>query len=65
MPKFKIEVNKSVCIGCGACASTCPDYFELKGDKSQPKKKEVSDLGCVKEAESVCPVSAIKVTKLK
>lgn len=64
MAKYKIEVDKEKCIGCGACAAQC-DNFELEGDKAKPKQKEVSDIGCNQDAADACPVEAIKVTKLR
>ena len=57
----KITVDKSKCIGCGACAATCPDAFEMKDRKALAVKSEVEKLTCEKEAESACPVDAIKV----
>ena len=65
MAKFKVEVDKNKCIGCGMCVSICPDNFVLQSGKAKPKKAEVNDLGCNSEAERSCPVGAIKVTKLK
>jgi len=52
-----VSVNKETCIGCGACASTCPKGFKMGDDG----KAEVVDSGaeCVKEAIDVCPVDAI------
>ena len=66
MARYKIELNKDACIGCGACASVCKDLFELDEQemKAHPKKKEIDKLGCAKEAEDSCPVDAIKVTEL-
>jgi ferredoxin len=64
MAKFNIIYKKDVCIGCGACASTCPDNWEMEeGDdvKARVKSAEIEELGCNKEAEEVCPVDAIKV----
>jgi len=56
-----VSVNQESCIGCGACAATCPDAFEMKDGKSHVKKgKEKSKLPCVKEAIEGCPVQAIK-----
>lgn len=57
-----VKVDKDKCIGCGACAATCPQVFELGGDgKSQLKKG--ADLKknekCIKEAITNCPVEAI------
>ena len=63
MAKFKIEVDKAKCIGCGACTAQC-DNFELDGDKAKPKKAVVADIGCNKEAKDVCPVEAIKITEV-
>lgn len=63
MAKYKISVNAETCIGCGACVSTCPDLFEMQGDKSVPKKTEVEDIGCGRDAAEVCPVNAIKITE--
>ena len=61
MEKYKIKFNKEACIGCGSCASVCSSNWEMKGDKASPKKTEISELGCNKEAEDVCPVDAIKI----
>jgi ferredoxin len=61
----KVEVVESECIGCGACVATCPDVFEMEGDKAKPKKKELKEAGCAQDAADGCPVSCIKVTKLK
>lgn len=55
---MKIKLDKKKCIGCGACAACCPDVFEMKGDKANPKVKN-SDKPCVKEAADNCPVNAI------
>ena len=62
--KFKIEVDKDSCIGCGSCTSVC-DNFEIKGDKAYPKKDIVDEIGCNKDAEEICPISAIKIKEIK
>jgi len=64
MAKFKIEQDRNVCIGSGACASVCPENWEMKGDKAHPKKTELNGIGCNQEAADVCPVQCIKVKKL-
>lgn len=66
MAKFKIEVDRDVCIGCGACEAQCPDNFKMGDDsKVKVKKSEVDELGCCKDAEEVCPVDAIKISKVE
>lgn len=62
MTKYKIELDKDTCIGCGACTVAC-DNFVLDGDKAKPVKTEVDEPGCSQEAADSCPVSAIKITK--
>lgn len=59
---MKVKVDKELCIGCGACVSTCPGVFELDKDgKSQVK--EDADLEknkeCADQAVMACPAQAI------
>ncbi len=66
MAKYKITQEREKCIGCGMCASVCPANWEMKEDgKSSPKKTELDDIGCNKEAEDNCPVQIIHIKKLK
>ena len=52
-----VKVNKEACIGCGACATTCPEVFEIKDGKSIVKEQK--DLPCVDNAITGCPTKAI------
>jgi len=52
-----VEIDKKICIGCGACASICPEVFEMKNGKANVKKQKNCE--CVNEAINSCPVSAI------
>ena len=54
----KITVNKAKCIGCGACAATCSEGFEMREGKANVLK----EADCSKAAESGCPVGAISVS---
>ena len=63
MAKVKIEQKLDLCIGCGACAAVCPDNWEMVGDKSKPKKTELSDVGCNQAAADACPVQCILIKK--
>lgn len=67
----KIIHDKPVCIGCGACAAVCPEYWEMgddgksdiKGAKNEGDKQtlEVKEKGCNMEAAQGCPVNCIHI----
>lgn len=63
---MKAYVDKDTCIGCGLCPSICEEVFQMQDDgkahvivEDEEVPKEAEDLA--KEAESSCPVAAIKV----
>lgn len=59
----KVVVDENLCIGCGLCADTCPDIFEM-GDDGQAHAvhpEKCDDFPCCKEAAESCPVEAIKI----
>jgi len=55
-----VKIDKNKCIGCGACAATCPEVFEMSDDgKAKVKANAKKDAKCIKEAIQNCPVDAI------
>jgi len=59
---MKVTVDQDVCIGCGMCASSCPNVFTIEGDKAHANSTVAAgDEDSVKQTASDCPVSAIKV----
>ncbi len=58
---IKAKVDPEVCIGCGLCIDTCPDFFRMEGvlavAKDGPVPAELED--GVREAAETCPVEAI------
>jgi ferredoxin len=58
---MNFKVDQDLCIGCGLCAATCPEVFELENDLSQvkltPVPQEFQDDALT--AERICPVEAI------
>lgn len=60
---MKALVDEELCTGCGLCADSCPDVFEMKEDKAIVKSDSVPNeaADCAKDAATNCPVEAIKV----
>ncbi len=52
-------VDQELCIGCGACAGSCPEVFEIIDGKSTVIVDPVPDEECASSAEDGCPVGAI------
>jgi ferredoxin len=58
-----VTVDEETCIGCGLCAETCPEVFEMNNDKVNIKVDEVPEdvMDSCKEAAENCPVEAIQM----
>lgn len=57
------KVDAEACTGCEMCTQTCPEVFEMDGDKSSVKVKVVpedAEETCRQAAEE-CPVEAISI----
>lgn len=52
------KVNKEKCLGCGACASNCPEGMEMGHDNKAKVIDQKKLEGC--GGESVCSVGAIE-----
>jgi ferredoxin len=61
---FKITQDHEKCIGCGSCVAVCDNWEMTDDGKAKPKKTEVGEVGCNKEAEEICPVECIKIKEI-
>ena len=61
---MKVTIDADACVGCGLCANTCPEVYEMKDDKAVvigdvvPKEHEQA----AKQGADDCPVTAIAVS---
>ena len=59
---LKVKVDHDTCIGCATCTVIAPKTFEMNDDYKSDVVKDFSDDDeTIREAESSCPVDAIKV----
>lgn len=56
----KVTVDQDLCIGCGACASLCPESFELNAEGKSQFIGEADESCDIDTVVGSCPVGAIK-----
>jgi ferredoxin len=61
--RWRIEVDRSVCIGSGMCVGHAPDAFDLDSARQSHARATTADAGekLLAAAEN-CPVEAITLT---
>ena len=59
---MKVSIDKELCTGCGLCADTCPEVFQMTDDVAEVKVASVpsSAVDSAKQAAADCPAEAIK-----
>jgi ferredoxin len=64
MKQYRIEIDRSICSGFGACEELAPNLFELGPDGVAAVRVGVSDDPNVLEAADACPMGAITVVEV-
>jgi ferredoxin len=65
MTRYRVQIDRSLCSGFGACSDLAPDVFELGPDAiASVRVGETSD-SAVLEAVEACPMGAIEVVVLQ
>lgn len=57
----KVQVDDSLCTGCGLCASNCPDVFEIGDDNIAHVISHACGTCDLKDIADQCPVNAISI----
>lgn len=57
--KTMIVIDQANCIGCGLCASLCPDNFRINDNFKAEVINDNQIKLCVQEAIDNCPVQVI------
>ncbi len=64
--RWRIEIDRGVCIGSGMCVGQAPDGFALDSARqSQPLTPETDANEGILAAAENCPVEAITITLLE
>ena len=58
---YRIEIDRSLCSGFGACAELAPEVFEVDAGGTARVRIGESDDPAVLEAAAACPMAAIAV----
>jgi len=62
---YRIEIDRSLCSGFGACAELAPDIFELDAGGTATVRVGEYDDPTVLDAAAACPMAAITVEEVQ
>lgn len=64
MTTYRIEIDRSICSGFGACEELAPHVFEVAGDGLATLRVGESDDPALLDAADACPMGAISVIEI-
>ena len=64
MKRYRLEIDRSLCSGFGACAELAPHLFEVAPDGIAALRDGESDDAAAFEAIDSCPMGAISLVEV-
>lgn len=71
MARYKVEIERPLCISCESCVNICPQFWEMADDglshllgskkAGDNEEREMDEIGCNIEAAESCPATCIHV----
>jgi ferredoxin len=58
---FRVKVDPNLCVGSGMCVASHPEMFAMQADGHARCTSPAPDEVAAREAEELCPVSAIRL----
>ena len=58
---YRIQIDRSLCSGFGACAELAPNVIELDSSGNATARVGLSDDPAVLDAAAACPMAAITI----
>ena len=62
---YRIEIDRNLCSGFGACADLAPELFELDPGGTASVRVGESDDPRVLDAAGACPMAAISIIEIE
>ena len=62
---YRINIDRSLCSGFGACAELAPEIFEVDDGGFVSLRLGTSDDDAVLDAAAACPMAAISIAEVK
>ena len=62
---YRIEIDRNLCSGFGACAELAPEIFELDAGGTASLRVGESDDPQVLDVAAACPMAAISVDEIR
>jgi ferredoxin len=59
--RWRVTVDREVCLGSGVCAASAPEHFRLDGGRSRAIREDIEADEIVLDVANTCPAEAITV----